>query len=112
MAATMTSFAPWNLTSLRTSPSTPPTTSRFFKPANCSPIIQQQQQQEEADVGNSVRGLQRERVAALRLLQRAENEREIRDQANLPAMPILQSYWSGVVFKVQGFQMCHIPKLQ
>ncbi|KAM1022546.1 hypothetical protein ACFX15_042666 [Malus domestica] len=50
MAATMTSFAPWNLTSLRTSPSPPPTTSRFFKPANCSPIIQQQQQQQEADV--------------------------------------------------------------
>ncbi|KAM1931906.1 hypothetical protein ACFX15_016418 [Malus domestica] len=114
-ATTTTSFvAARNLTPRRTSPSSPPETSRFFEPPHCSPYrpTTARGKQTETPSGDSLRGLQWDTVAALRFLQRAENECEIRDQLNLPSMPIMQSYWSGVVFKVQGIQMCHIPKLQ
>ncbi|KAL6296437.1 hypothetical protein ACE6H2_004579 [Prunus campanulata] len=47
--ATMMTFAPWKLSSLRILPPAPSTTRRFVKPAHCAPI-QQQRQEPEGDV--------------------------------------------------------------
>lgn len=61
---------------------------------------------------NFVRALQWQRVVTMWFLQRPKNQCEIWHQSDLSSMPILQSYWVCVVFKVQSFQMSHIPKLQ
>ncbi|VVA14899.1 PREDICTED: LOC110116019 isoform [Prunus dulcis] len=47
--ATMMTFAPWKLSSLRILPPLPSTTRRLVKPAHCVPI-QQQRQEPEGDV--------------------------------------------------------------
>ncbi|BBG95361.1 chaperone protein dnaJ-related protein [Prunus dulcis] len=44
--ATMMTFAPWKLSSLRILPPLPSTTRRLVKPAHCVPIQQQRQEPE------------------------------------------------------------------
>lgn len=52
-------------------------------------------------------------MAALRLLQREEEQREVREQpADLPPLPDLQGRWVHPVPEMQGLQVHHISREQ
>lgn len=55
-------------------------------------------------------GVRRRRVAAVRLLQREEEQRQVGEQPkDLPPLPHLQSRRVHPVREVQGLQVHHVP---